>query len=103
MDKKITGIVSYITIIGWLIAFFVGDKEGAKQHLNQALVLGLIELVAFVIGAVFLWIPVIGLILSIVLDIVGVAGFVLAIIGIYYAATDKNEALPFIGGITLLK
>lgn len=103
MDKKITGIVSYITIIGWLIAFFVGDKEGAKQHLNQALVLALIELVSFIIGAVFLWIPVVGFVLSIVLDIVGVAGLVLAIIGIYYAATDKNEALPFIGGITLLK
>ena len=30
MDKKTTGIVSYITLIGWLIAFCAGDKEGAK-------------------------------------------------------------------------
>ena len=39
MDKKTTGIVSYITLIGWLIAFCAGDKEGAKFHLNQSLVL----------------------------------------------------------------
>lgn len=38
MDKKTTGIVSYITLIGWLIAFCAGDKEGAKFHLNQSLV-----------------------------------------------------------------
>ena len=31
MDKKTTGIVSYITLIGWLIAFCAGDKEGANQ------------------------------------------------------------------------
>lgn len=38
MDKKATGIVAYISIIGWLIAFLAGDKEGAKFHLNQALI-----------------------------------------------------------------
>ena len=27
MDKKTTGIGSYITLIGWLIAFCAGDKE----------------------------------------------------------------------------
>lgn len=35
MDKKTTGIVSYITLIGWLIAFCAGDKEGAKFHLTS--------------------------------------------------------------------
>ena len=35
MDKKITGVVGYITWIGWLIAYLLGDKEGAKFHLNQ--------------------------------------------------------------------
>lgn len=34
MDKKVTGILAYITWIGWLVAFFAGDKEGAKFHLN---------------------------------------------------------------------
>ena len=32
MDKKVTGIVAYLTIIGWVVAFLVGDKDCAKVH-----------------------------------------------------------------------
>ena len=39
MDKKTTSWVSYITFIGWIIAYLAGDKEGAKFHLNQSLVI----------------------------------------------------------------
>ena len=39
MDKKTTGIVAYLTWVGLLIAFIAGDKEGAKFHLNQSLVI----------------------------------------------------------------
>ena len=30
MDKKVTGIVAYLSWIGLIIAFCAGDKEGAK-------------------------------------------------------------------------
>ena len=58
MDKKTTGIVSYITLIGWLIAFCAGDKEGAKFHLNQSLVLYLASLINSII--ISLSIPICG-------------------------------------------
>lgn len=29
MNKKTTGIIAYITWIGWIVAFCAGDKEGA--------------------------------------------------------------------------
>ena len=45
MDKKITGVFGYITWIGWLIAYLLGDKEGAKFHLNQGAVLALAEII----------------------------------------------------------
>lgn len=96
MDKKVTGIVAYITIIGWIIAFLAGDKEGAKTHLNQGLVLGILEIIGGVIG----FIPLVGGILG---TIIGIIGLVFAIMGIYYAATDKEEELPVIGAIHLLK
>ncbi len=38
MDAKTTSIVAYITWIGFFVALLAGDKEGAKFHLNQALV-----------------------------------------------------------------
>lgn len=89
MDKKVTGIIAYIGLIGWLIAYLAGDKEGAKFHLNQALVLALGELI---VG----WIPVIGGILSFVL-------FIFAIMGIVSAAKEEEKELPLIGGIKILK
>ena len=44
MDKKMTGIIAYITLIGLILAFCIGDKEGAKFHINQALVVTLVGL-----------------------------------------------------------
>lgn len=97
MDKKTTGIIGYLTIIGWLIAFLAGDKEGAKFHLNQSLVLILFCLVA---NMVLPLIPIIGWLLSIV---VSVAQWVFIILGIISAAKDEEKELPFIGAIKILK
>lgn len=97
MDKKTTGIIGYLTIIGWLIAFLAGDKEGAKFHLNQSLVIILFSLVA---GMILPFIPIIGWLLSIV---VNVAQWVFIILGIISAAKDEEKELPFIGAIKILK
>ena len=89
MDKKVTGIIAYIGLIGWIIAYIAGDREGAKFHLNQALVLALAELIVS-------WIPVVGGILGLVL-------FIFAIVGIVSAAKEEEKELPLIGGIKILK
>lgn len=39
MDAKTTGIVAYLTWIGFIIAICAGDKDGAIFHVNQALVI----------------------------------------------------------------
>ena len=52
MDKKATGIVAYISFIGWLIAFFAGDREGAKFHLNQALLLVIGQFAVGILSAI---------------------------------------------------
>ena len=95
MDKKATGIVAYITIVGWLIAYIIGDMEGAKFHLNQALVLGICGVIT---GAVS-WIPIVRFI-AYLIDIVL---FVFCVIGIINAANDEEKPLPIIGEIKLLK
>ena len=97
MDKKTTGIVAYLTVIGWLIAFLAGDKEGAKFHLNQALVIVLIGLAASIILPL---IPIVGGLLSLV---VNVAQWVFIILGIISAVKDEEKELPFIGAIKILK
>ena len=101
MNKKTTGILSYITLIGWLIAFLAGDKEGAKFHLNQSLVLFLVNLVnSFVLTRILDLIPIVGGVLSFV---IGIFLFVCWILGLVYAIKEEEKELPLIGAIKILK
>ncbi len=88
MDTKTTSIVAYITWIGLLIAFCAGDREGAKFHLNQALVIFLFGLLG--------WIPCIGWIWSIFMLVCWVMGLIAAI-------NQEEKPVPLIGQIQLLK
>lgn len=100
MDKKVTGIVSYITLIGWLVAFFAGDKEGAKFHLNQSLVLMIASYVwGFVTGFVGALVPLVGTIMG----LVSIVFTVFWIMGLIYAIKEEEKALPVIGSIKILK
>ena len=100
MDKKITGIVAYLTIVGWLVAYLAGDKNGAKFHLNQALVIALAEIILYLVGGILAFIPIIGWIVSSVLSILL---FVCWIIGLIGAIKGENKKVPLIGGIQILK
>lgn len=104
MDKKVTGVVAYLGIIGWLIAYLAGDKAGAKFHLNQSLVLAIAEVALGVLRAIlgFLKIPVISTLISLVLGVVGLLLFVFAILGIISAAKGEDKPLPLIGSIQIL-
>ena len=88
MNKKVTGIFAYIGLIFWLIAYVAGDKEGAKFHLNQALVIWLFGLLSII--------PCVGW-------IIGIAAFIFAIMGFISALNGEEKPVPVIGGIKLLK
>ena len=96
MNKKITGIVAYFSWIGWLIAFLAGDKAGARFHLNQSLVLMLVNLVWSVI-VTLLPIP------GVITWIVNIAFTIFWILGLVYAIKEENKELPLIGSIRILK
>ena len=103
MDSKVTGIVSYLSWIGWIIAFFAGDKEGAKFHLNQSLVIMIGMTVLSILSVVAGVIPVVGLIISLVVGILSLALFVFWIMGLIAACKQEEKAVPVIGNIQLLK
>jgi len=100
MSKKATGIVAYISIIGWIIAFLAGDKEGAKFHLNQALVVDVTMIIFNIVAGVLSIIPVIGAILSLVIS---VALLVFWIMGLVYAIKEEEKEIPLLGAIKILK
>lgn len=88
MDKRTTGIVAYITWIGLLVAFCAGDKEGAKFHLNQALVIFLFTLLGVI--------PCIGWIWLVFMLVCWVMGLIAAI-------NEEEKPVPLIGKIQILK
>lgn len=100
MDKKVTGILAYFSLLGWLIAYFAGDKEGAKFHLNQGLVIAIAEILLSAVNVVLGMIPIIGGIIGFIL---GILLFVLWILGLVSAIKDEEKAVPVLGGIKILK
>lgn len=87
ISTKATGVLAYITWIGFLIAYFAGDRQGARFHLNQGLVVNLFGLLSAV--------PLVGKIWSVFI-------LICAIIGIINASNGENKEVPLIGGIRLL-
>ena len=88
MDKRTTDMVAYLTWIGLLVALILGDRDHSKFHLNQALVIWL--------AAILSGIDCVGW-------IIGIAAFVLAVMGFISAFNGEEKALPVVGGIKLLK
>ncbi|MCI9337271.1 MAG: hypothetical protein HFH93_06995 [Lachnospiraceae bacterium] len=95
MDRKTTGIVAYLTIVGWFVAYFVGDREDAKFHLNQALVVHM----TFIVLSILARIPIVGWFVWILNAVV----FVIGVLGIIYAIQDQDKEVPLLGIIKLLK
>lgn len=88
MDAKTTSIVAYITWIGFFVALLAGDKEGAKFHLNQALVILIFFIPVFI--------PCLG-------QIWGIFMMVCWILGLVAAINQEEKEVPLIGRIRLLK
>ena len=58
MSKKATAIVAYVFgLLGVLIGYLAGDKEGAKFDLNQALVIGIGFFICNIIGRILEPVP----------------------------------------------
>ncbi|MBI4153308.1 hypothetical protein HY497_02195 [Candidatus Woesearchaeota archaeon] len=84
-NAKLVAVLSYITIIGWVISLIVHQENKTALgsfHLRQALLLMIVGLLA--------WIPMLGMIIGIVLVVFWIMGLVSAIQG-------KQKELPLIG------
>lgn len=96
MTSKVISIVSYITIIGWLIAYFAGKEKDDKAvyHLKQgfglAIVAVLYNVVVQIVGSFSVSI-------ASILSIVSLVFLVFMIIGIINANNEEKKPLPIIG------
>jgi uncharacterized membrane protein len=101
MDKKVTGIIAYIGLIGWLIAYLAGDKEGAKFHLNQALVITIFSIAGGIVLGIFTAVlPVFGMLLSVVYNLFI---FICWLLGLIAAINQEEKEVPLLGQFKILK
>lgn len=99
MDQKTISWVSYITIIGWIIAIvsYNGSIEKsslARFHLRQSL--GLIITAVAIYFATIIFSMMIGL-LGTVLSILNLGVLVLWIIGLISAVNGEEKPVPLVG------
>lgn len=96
MDKKTTDIVAYLTWIGLIIAFIMGDREKSKFHINQSLVIWLVGTVSGMLAVI----PLIG---GLVSALGGILAFLCWFIGLIGAIQGTEKPVPVLGQFKLLK
>lgn len=96
--SKTAAVISYLTWVGWIAAFFIRDKscEFTRRHLNQAICINILE----TIGVIIAKLPFIG---SPIGEIIDIIVLVVWIIGISRAARGIWKPIPILGEIDLIQ
>jgi uncharacterized membrane protein len=91
-DPKIVGIVSYLTIIGWIVALIMNNPktEFGSFHIRQSLGIMLL----FLVSGFIMIIPILGWIVGLVGYF---AGLVFWIMGLVKATQQSTTPVPVIG------
>lgn len=96
MNNKTLSILSYVTLIGWLIAYLSGkDKADAllKYHLKQSLGLAIVSILfSIVLNVIASIVPALSF-----LSIAGLVILVFWILGIINAANGALKPIPVFG------
>lgn len=99
MNNKTLAIISYITLIGWLVSYFSYKGRDEKNqlvsyHLEQSLGLFIIWVLFSVAAAILAGIiPGLGILVS----VIGIIQLLLIIAGIVNAASEVCKPLPLTG------
>ncbi|MGX8774920.1 MAG: DUF4870 domain-containing protein [Bacillota bacterium] len=96
-NTRLCSIISYITWIGWIIAFIIRDKRDrvTLQHVNQALNLNIVGILVSAgsrIGGVIGWAA----------GIIAIGALILTIWGIVRAVQMSDEPLPIVGNFRII-
>lgn len=101
MDKKTISIISYITIIGWVVAYVSHNNSPEKAslsryHLKQSLGVAIIGIIA---GIIFNVLAVAIPALALVFSLVSLAVVVLWVFGIINAVNQQEKPVPIVGAM----
>ncbi|MBE9602325.1 DUF4870 domain-containing protein [Pedobacter sp. MC2016-24] len=98
MDNKTLSMLSYITLIGWLVAYLLGKDKAddlLKYHLKQSLGLAIVSIIfSLALNVIAYLVP--------SLHVLGLLGWVIVVLwvmGIINAANMAKKPVPLIGKI----
>lgn len=98
VDAKLTSILCYLSIVGWIVMYCIGDKEGAKDYMNQAFAIQIAGVVLGMVGMIGLPFPV-GMIVGLLTTALGI----LNVVCLIAAATEKYINIPVLDQIQIIK
>jgi uncharacterized membrane protein len=96
-EGKTMAIISYVTIIGLVVAYFSNKDKGnefTKFHIGQSVRAIIAGIVISIIATILVMVTGIGLI-----SYFSYAGLVFMVLGVLNAMNGKTEKLPLIGNI----
>lgn len=100
MDGKTIAVISYITIIGWVIAYIQFGKnksELAAFHIRQSLFLMLCAFGMSIIQMLFAFTPYLGRLISLSFSLLMLGFLVLWVIALINAISGEQKPLPIFG------
>lgn len=100
MDGKSIAIISYLTIIGWVIAYVMYNNNKSQlaiYHLRQSLFIMLTGFAFYIVQTMLVIIPYLGWLISLILIPVGLVLFIFWIMGLIYAINGEEKPIPLIG------
>ena len=102
MSKHTPDVVAYLSWVGLLIAFVMGDRAASRFHINQSLVLWLTGTAAGIAGRLLGWLPLVGWAVDLAAGLVLVLCAVFWFIGLVNALSSVERPLPLMGRVHLL-
>lgn len=96
-DNKIlfAFLVAFLSIIGFVIALIVKrDDEYVMFYAKQSLVVFIFSVIIGILAKIFLFLPVIGIIIN---AAVGIVTFVLWLLSWIYALSGEEKEVPIVG------
>jgi uncharacterized membrane protein len=91
-NPKVISIISYLTIVGWLLGYVLNDQKSPLASFHQRQSLGVY--LVFLVSSMLMWIPILGWIAGVLVFLLGLA---LWLIGISDAFREKMDAVPILG------
>ena len=96
-NRRLYSILCYVNIL-WLIGLLTArEDETIKFHVNNGIILSILEYVVAIVFSILTNLPFIGWIFGIISFVLGVGILIVAIKGIIAASNGKEEPLFLIG------